>query len=114
MAAEFVDQYARETGQRLDLSLDRIRDLDRYLERHFEGDPLSEEDVRRAGYFFAEIWRRTFGGSYIWDEKRGAVAIRKGGVSVFPIEKLARVLEKRTPGALEAYVFIYARKMTEA
>ena len=113
LAEEFIAHYAEETGESLDLSLDRIRDLDRYLERHFEGEPLPQEIVSRAGYYFAEIWRRAFGGKYIWDESKGVLAIRHKGVSVFPVEKVSRTVRSKTPGALEAFAFVYARKLTE-
>lgn len=113
IAAEFIDHYSAETGRSLDFALDRVRDLDHYLEQHFESDPLPEEVVRMAGYYFAELCRRAFGGKYAWDEKRGALAIRHGGLSLFPIEKVSRVVREKTPGALEAFAFVYARKRTE-
>lgn len=110
-AADFLERFEQETGRRLDLSLDRIQDLDRYLEKNFDADPpLPEETVEAAGFYFAEIWRGAFGGEYLWDDERGALAIRKGSISVFPVEKVARVLRERTAGALEAYAFIYAKK----
>ena len=112
-AARFVDHYEKQTGRRLDMSLDRVRDLDRYLEKHFESDPLPEELIESAGFFFAEVWRRNFGGRYVWDKERESLAIRDRGVSVYPIEKVSRTVQKKTQGALEAFAFIYARKRAD-
>ncbi|MCZ6688442.1 MAG: hypothetical protein O7H41_02445 [Planctomycetota bacterium] len=109
IASEFMRRYERETGTALDFSIDRVRDLDRYLEAHAD---LSKEEIRRVGYYFAEIWRHSFGGSYVWDKEREALAIRQGGISVYPIEKVSRVAVQKSPGALEAFAFIYAKKRT--
>ena len=38
------------------------------------------------------------------------LAIRKGSISVFPVEKVARVLQEKSAGALETYAFLYAKK----
>lgn len=112
-AGAFLERFERETGRKLDLSLDRIQDLDRYLEKHFDADPpLPDEAVEAAGFYFAEIWREAFGGEYQWVDDRGALSIRRGAISVFPVEKVARVLKEKTPGALEAYAFIYAKKIS--
>jgi hypothetical protein len=109
-AAAFLRRYEKTTGRKLDYSLDRVRDLDRYLEKHFRGDPLPEEVVEDVGYYFAELLHRSCGGRYAWDRERGTLAIRKEGISVFPLEKVRRVLQERTPGGLEVYAFLYARK----
>ena len=113
IASEFVEHYRGETGHSLDMALDRVRDLDLYLEKHFETDPLPKEVVRKAGYYFAEVWRRAFGGDYFWDEERNSLAIREGGLSVYPIEKVSRVVRRKVSGALETYAFVYARKRTK-
>ena len=110
-AEAFLARFERETGRKLDFALDRVQDLDRYLEKQFDAEPpLADDAVEAAGFYFSEIWREAFGGEYVWDDEKGALAIRKGSISVFPVEKVARVLREKSAGALEAYAFLYAKK----
>ncbi len=110
-AEAFLARFERETGRKLDFALDRVQALDRYLEKHFESEPpLPDDAIEAAGFYFSEIWREAFGGEYVWDEEKGALAIRKGSISVFPVEKVARVLREKTAGALETYAFLYAKR----
>ena len=112
-AVNFPDQLSAHGFGRVVAFGDRrfLVDEDMHVHQHFDADPpLPDDAVEAAGFYFAEIWREAFGGEYLWADDRGALAIRKGTISVFPVEKVARVLREKTAGALEAYAFIYAKK----
>ncbi|GIW71531.1 MAG: hypothetical protein KatS3mg102_1073 [Planctomycetota bacterium] len=112
LAAEFVAEVRRRYGAVLGFELDAVRVLDRVL--GFVRADGARELVLPAGFFFAELLRRCYGGRYAWDARRRALALQIGPLALYPLEKVSRLGERCPAGpaqTLEGFVLVLARRL---
>lgn len=111
-ARKLIKTYQERYGIELDYGMDDVRVLDRELEKNFEENTLTHEEVVSMGYYLSEVLRRNVGGYYEYREDPGVLVLKCADIAVFPILKIHKILEEKRPGALEAYVFHFARKVS--
>jgi hypothetical protein len=109
----FVEEFKKHHDINLKYSMDDVRLLDAELERNYESNTLTSEEIVCIGYYLGELLRRNVGGEYEFREDPGVLVLKCLDIAVFPILKVQRALEEKRPGALEAYVFLYAKKVSD-
>jgi hypothetical protein len=112
-AGKFVKEYKETHGVKLEYNMDDVRLLDRLLERNYEDNTLTSEEIVCIGYYLGELLRRNVGGEYEFREDPGVLVIKCLEIVAFPILKVQKALQEKRPGALEAYVFLYAKKVSD-
>ena len=112
-AEKFVKDYEKKHEVKLEYSMDDVRILDRELEKNFENNTLTTEEIVCMGYFLGEILRRNVGGDYEFREEQNVVALKCLEIAAFPILKIKKALEEKRKGSLEGYVFLYAKKVSD-
>jgi hypothetical protein len=114
LSAEFVaaaGERFQEPEKELDYTIDSIRILDRIC--RFGREQFDDGLILRAGFYFGEMLRRAYRGKYRWDEGRALLALEIEGMSVFPVEKVRRVVRAQDPGSLQDFLMILAKKIAE-
>jgi hypothetical protein len=100
-------------GAELGVSLDDVRALDKVC--RFNREAMDDGMVLRAGFYLGEILRRNYQGSkYLWDARRDALSLRIGPVTVYPIEKIRKVVAEKDVGTLEEYLMVLAKKIADS
>ncbi len=112
-ASKFAEDYERRYGRKLEYSMDDVRVLDAELEKNYEENTLTPEELVYMGYYLGEILRRNVGGNYEFREDPGVLVIKCMEIAAFPILKVQKALKEKRPGALEAYVFLFAKKVSD-
>jgi len=112
-AERFASDYERRYGRKLEYSMDDVRVLDTELEKNYEENTLTPEELVYMGYYLGEILRRNVGGTYEFREDPGVLVIKCLEIAAFPILKVQKALKEKRPGALEAYVFLFAKKVSD-
>jgi hypothetical protein len=112
-AERFARDYERRHGVKLEYSMDDVRILDTELEKNYEQNTLTPEELVYMGYYLGEILRRNVGGNYEFREDPGVLVIKCLEIAAFPILKVQKALKEKKPGALEAYVFLFAKKVSD-
>ncbi len=112
-AAKFVEDYKERYGLKLKYSMDDVRILDRELEKNYKANTLTPEEMVSMGYYLGELLRRNVGGEYEFREDPGVLVIKCLDIAAFPILKIQKALKDKRHGALEAYVFLYAKKVSD-
>lgn len=112
-AERFARDYERRYNRKLSCSMDDVRVLDAELEKNYEENTLTPEELVYMGYYLGEILRRNVGGEYEFREEPGVLVIKCLEIAAFPILKVQKALEEKRPGALEAYVFLFAKKVSD-
>ena len=114
LALEFVEKAPAKVDEacdELDFSLDSIRVLDRAC--RFQRQGFDDGYILCAGFYFGEMLRRTYHGKYRWDEKTNALALDLEGLSVFPIEKIRKVVSGQDNGNLQEFLLILAKRIAD-
>lgn len=112
-AAKFVEAYKERYDVTLKYSMDDVRTLDRELEKNYEENTLTPEEIVSMGYYLGELLRRNVGGEYEFREDPGVLVIKCLDIAAFPILKIQKALRDKRHGSLEAYVFLYAKKVSD-
>ena len=112
-AERFAKDYERRYGRKLEYSMDDVRVLDAELEKNYEDNTLTPEELVYMGYYLGEILRRNVGGNYEFREDPGVLVIKCLEIAAFPILKVQKALKEKRSGALEAYVFLFAKKVSD-
>lgn len=112
-ADKFVKDFQRRHDRKLDYNMDDVRVLDRELEKNYESSTLTREEIVQTGYYLGELLRRNVGGKYEFREDPGVLVLKCMDIAVFPILKVQKALQEKRPGALEAYAFLYAKKVSD-
>lgn len=114
LADEFIEWAPAKVDEAvadLDFSIDSIRVLDRAC--RFQRKGFDDRYVLCAGFYFGEMLRRTYKGRYRWDEKAGALALDLEGLSIFPIEKIRKVVSGQDNASLQEFLLILARRIAD-
>ena len=111
-ADKYVKDFKERYGITLNYSMDDVRILDRELQKNYEDNTLTAEETVAIGYYLGELLRRNVGGEYEFREDPGVLVIKCLEIAAFPILKIQKALKDRRHGALEAYVFLYAKKVS--
>jgi hypothetical protein len=112
-AERFVEDYKRRYGLQLKYSMDDVRAIDAELKKNYEENTLTNEELVYMGYFLGEILRRNVGGDYEFREDPGVLVLKCMEIAAFPILKVQKALQDKRAGALEAYVFLFAKKVSD-
>ena len=112
-AEKLVKDFREHHDIVLEYNMDDVRILDRELERNYENNTLTSEEIVSMGYYLGEILRRNVGGEYEFREEQSVVVLKCLEIAAFPILKIKKALEEKRKGALEAYVFLFARKVSD-
>ena len=75
-AERFAEDYERRYGRKLEYSMDDVRILDAELEKNYEQNTLTPEELVYMGYYLGEILRRNVGGDYEFREDPGVLVIK--------------------------------------
>lgn len=95
----------------LDFTINSVRHLDRAC--RFSREKFDEGVILRAGFYFAEILRRNFKGTYDWEDKLNTLALKIEGLTVYPLEKVRKVVEARDAGTLPEFVLVLAKRIAD-
>lgn len=112
-ARKYVEDFEEHHDVKLQYAMDEVRILDAQLERNYESNTLTSEEILCMGYYLGELLRRNVGGEYEFREDPGVLVLKCLDIAVFPILKIQKALEEKRRGALEAYVFLYAKKVSD-
>jgi hypothetical protein len=93
-------------------TLDDLRALDRVC--RFNRQAFDDGMILRAGFYLGEVLRRHYDGKYQWDVRRNALSLRIGEVSLFPIEKVRKIVAEKDAGTLEEYLMVLAKKIADS
>src|SRR5438034_11115831 len=71
-------------------SLDDLRALDKVC--RYNRQAFDDGMVLRAGFYLGEVLRLHYKGKYLWDMRKNALSLQIGGVTVYPIEKVRKIV----------------------
>ena len=112
-AEKFVEDFQKRHDIKLKYNMDDVRLLDSELQRNYESNTLTSEEIVCMGYYLGEILRRNVGGDYEFREDQNVVVLKCLEIAAFPILKIKKALKEKRKGALEAYVFLFAKKVSD-
>lgn len=112
-ACAFARRYNRRSSEKLTFNLDDVRVLDSILEANFKECKLTRQQIEALGLDYGELMRLHIGGVYQPVRQERIFALRCEGVIAFPTLRILKALRERKPGALEAYLFTFARLVGE-
>ena len=112
-ATKLVESFRKRYGIKLEYKMDEVRVLDRELEKNYEENTLVAEEIVWLGYYLGELLRRNVGGEYEFREDPGVLVLKCMEIVAFPILKIRKALQDKRHGALESYVFLFAKKVSD-
>jgi hypothetical protein len=112
-ADKLVKNFESRYGIKLEYKMDDVRSLDRELEKNYESNTLTPEEIVWMGYYLGELLRRNVGGEYEFREDPGVLVLKCLNIVAFPILKMQKALHEKRPRALESYVFLFAKKVSD-